>query len=286
MQGLGLAHFGAPLPERLGAGDGDARAGEPRGHERRPGIAGRRVVGRGRRQNLAVLGGAPALARQFAERPRRIAVDHHRHLVPRRVLQAAGHDPAAVGVEVGGGVPAVDPEVAAAAEGQPVVDHQHLLVMAGAEGDAGVQGEVDPRALEPSPRPVGEEMLRGADRQGGLPDQHMDVEIGPRGRQLQQQIADLVGSMLLARGIRAQARARVEPPAQQEDRAPGLAHGPQGGAEIGAGIQQHGGAVGRLHAPAGLAGMQQPGVEAERRPHHRRLSRWFLPNRQARSVAS
>ncbi len=259
VQGLGLAHLGAVAPVRLGAGDGDAGSGEAGRHERRPGIAGDALAFGRRRQGHALLGRAPALAGEVAERPGGLAVDHHHHLVARGVLQAARHDPAAVRVEVGGGIPAVHAEIAAAAEGEAVVDHQHLLVMAGAEGHAGVEREVDPRALEPLARAVREEVLGGRDRQGRLPDQDVDVELGPLVRQAAQQIADLVGPVLLARRVGPKARARVEAPAEQEDRAPRPAHGRQGGGEIGAGIDQQGDAVGGLHAPAGLSGMQKAG---------------------------
>jgi hypothetical protein len=56
-------------------------------------------------------------------------------------------------------VPTVHRDVATAAEGHPIVDHHHLLVVAGAQGHGVVQAELDRRALEPLARLVREELL-------------------------------------------------------------------------------------------------------------------------------
>ena len=97
---------------------------------------------------------ASARAPRASSARRRRAVDHHHHLVPRLVLLARRLAPARVVVRVARRVPAVGGEVAAAAEGDRAVDHQQLLVVAGAEGRAG-EPEADAAAAEPLGRRPG-----------------------------------------------------------------------------------------------------------------------------------
>ncbi len=248
VQALDLVDLMPPAPGRFGAGEGDLDVLQVRRQPDRPGIVAR-VLGRG---GDRVAGGAqPAAAGELAHGLGRLAVHQHHDLVPGRRAAAAGHDPPRILVEVGGGVPAVGGEVGAATEGDQVVDHQHLLVMAGAVGDAGVQAEAHRRAVEPGPRAVGKEVLRGADRQRAFPDQHAYVEIRPAAGQGLQDVADLVrrAGDLLRAGL--QPGAGVEAPAEQQDRAPRLPDGREGGGEIGGAVHQEGDAPRRRLAPVG-----------------------------------
>jgi len=74
-----------------------------------------------------------------------------------------------------GCVPTVGGEVSAAAEGRRGRRSPALLVMAGAVRHAGVQPEADRAAANQLRARWGEEVLRGADGQGALPDQHANV---------------------------------------------------------------------------------------------------------------
>jgi hypothetical protein len=198
----------------------------------------------------------PTGAGEVAERGRGGAIDHHHHLVARGVEFLVGHDPPRVVVAVARRVPAVDGDVATAAEGHPVVDHQHLLVVTRSEGNLVIELELHRRALEPAPRPVGEELLLRGDRKGRAPDQQADVEVRTRAGQLDQDAADLVGIVWPVVAVREQPRARIEAPAEQQDRAARLLQGVKDGGEIGLGVDQEGRAVGPRLAPAGIARAQ------------------------------
>ena len=134
-----------------------------------------------------------------------------------------GHDPARIVLQVARRVPPIDADVAAAAKGQRVVDHQHLLMVTGAEWHVVVQPELDACAAEPFARPVREELLAGGDGQRRLPDQHADIEVRPRLRQRHQDAAHLVRIGWSIETVWKQPRARIEPPSQQQDRSARLA---------------------------------------------------------------
>ena len=145
---------------------------------------------------------------------------------------AARHVAALVAVQVLGGVPAVGGQVPAPAEGQPVVDHQHLLVMAGAHRHRRVEQEAHRRVLEAGPRPVREEVLGRGHRQGRLPDQDAHVQRPVGARQVTQERPGLVAGRPRAVRVGDELGQRVEGPAQQVDRPRRLEHGGLGGAEI------------------------------------------------------
>ncbi len=192
----------------------------------------------------------PTPACELAQRPRRFAIDHHHHLVARRRAGAARHDPARILVQVGRGVPAVWSEVGAADEGDQIVDHQHLLMMAGAIGHAGVEAEAHRSAMEPGFGAVREEVLRGADRQGALPDQDPHVQIMTALGEGLQHIADLVcGASDLVRA-RLQPGAWIKAPPEQKDRPASLADRREGGGEVGGAVHEEGDAL-RAHPPPG-----------------------------------
>ncbi len=257
VQVLDLGHLRLTAPGRFGAGHGDVHVLHVRRQPHRPVVGGLHVRRRGdgvpRRPH-------PADAGQIAQHSGGRSVDHHHDLVPRRVMAAAGHHPARVSVEVRRRVPAVRAEVEAAAHRHLVVDDQHLLVMARPIGDAGVQQEADRTAVEPSPRPVGEELLGGADRQGRLPDQDADVEFGALGSQSLQHISDLVVGVFHIVGIGLEARPGVEAPAQQKDRSPRLADGRDGGCEDRRPVRQETDPSGARRPPAPGRRQQSRGV--------------------------
>jgi hypothetical protein len=129
----------------------------------------------GRVQGLA--GGlAPALGEQLGQGHGHRTVDQGGHLVAGRVVVAGRQAPAGVVVEVSGGVPAVDADVAAADQGHRTVDHHHLLVMAGAGGQGVVQPVLDLGTGEESRSPLRAEQLRGGDRERHVPGQHPHVQ--------------------------------------------------------------------------------------------------------------
>jgi hypothetical protein len=244
-------------PPGHGPGDPDLRRDQVGGDVRRPRIARRRRPIRPRQvwRRRGFAGGAPpALPRQVAERLGRRSVDHDHHLVPRIMPKQEVHDPAQVDLQVRRRVPTIDADVAAAAEGQLVVDHQHLLVMAGPERHRVVQPELDAAALEPLARLVREELLRGRDRQGRAPDQQTDVEFGPRVRQLDEDASHFVRIVRPLLAVREQPRARIEAPAQQDHRAPRPPQRLVDGGEVGLGVDQEGRPPRGLDTLAGLSG--------------------------------
>ncbi len=115
-----------------------------------------------------------------------VAVDEAHDLVPavEVLVVAPCLFPPGVVVEMRGGVPAVRPDIAAAAEGDLVVDHDHLLVVAGAERQLAVEHEFHPRALERLAVGEGEEVLGGRDRHARIPAQDPDVDLRFRGREV------------------------------------------------------------------------------------------------------
>ena len=144
-------------PGRLGAGEADARPRSMSGaSSSRPGIAGSASCGgrrarrwRARQRSRARSPSASAAA------PSTIAITSCRGGMARAARRRPAIDPSS---EMGGGVPAVDAEIGAAAEGDAIVDDHHLLMVAAASG----HGVVELRNLigvpvEPAARPVREE---------------------------------------------------------------------------------------------------------------------------------
>ena len=175
------------------------------------------------------------------------------------MLLARGLAPARVAVRVARRVPPVGGEIAAAAEGDGAVHHQQLLVVARAQGRAG-EFEADSAAAEPPRRRPGGQVPAARDQHRHVPDQHPHVEVRPARRERAKEGPDLVGQLRPRRAIlhaRAEARARVEVPPQQQDRTPRLEHGVARRGEIRGAVEEERGPCGRLDAPAGLAGPQQ-----------------------------
>ncbi len=93
--------------------------------------------------------------------------------------------------------------------------------MATAEGAGLIQAKLNHALAEPSLGPVGIETLRRGDQQRRFPDQQAHVEIGPRLDQQAQLVADL-GLPVAGAALGIEPGARIELPAQQDDRALGL----------------------------------------------------------------
>ena len=98
---------------------------------------------------------APALARELTQRGSGGALQRHGRIVPRAVGRAVRHGAARVVVEMRGRVPAVAGHVDAAAEGEAIVDHHDLVVVARAGVGGGVEPGVD--ALVGHPAHQGEQ---------------------------------------------------------------------------------------------------------------------------------
>ena len=169
---------------------------------------------------------------------------------------AVGGAPAGVLVEVSGRIPPIAADIAAAADGQAIVDH-HDLLMVGPKGDGVIEAKVHPRVLEPAVGAVGKEILGHADGQIRTPDQNPDVEVRPGRRQIDQELADPVGSILGPLAVRHQARARIEAPAEQPDLPPRLAQNGDQSLVIGLVVDQECRPVRRLDPPAGAVRLEE-----------------------------
>jgi hypothetical protein len=115
------------------------------------------------------------------------------------LVVAAGLLAAGIIVQVLGRVPAVGTDVAAAAEGQGVIDDDHFLMMAGADRQLAIEDEADFRAAEFLAVGEGEEVLGGGHRHGRFPaeDAHFDVAAL---RQGDKEVADPIGFLAVQLG--------------------------------------------------------------------------------------
>jgi hypothetical protein len=170
----------------------------------------------GRRREAFPGRALPARAREIAQRRGRIPVHRERDAMTRRMALAGGQAAPRIVVGMRAAVPAVDVEVAAAAEGERVVDHHHLLVVAGARRVAVVEPEVHP-AVEPLPGALRVAAPGQRNRQRHVPDKHPDVDLRPLRVQRTQHVADALGLSRVG-GIRHQRGARVELPSQKQHR--------------------------------------------------------------------
>ncbi len=254
VQRLCLAHLRNVLPRAHGPRQADIDLGKGRrdlaGPARPP----------NRRRSRQRLAGRPqpAIPEQLARGRRRVTVDQRHRLMAtvEATVVMAGFYPARIVVQMLGRVPPVRSDVAAADEGQGVVDDDRLLVMAGAERQFAVEYELDVRAREGLAVHQREEVLGGRDGHRRLPAKHSHVEIGVLG-QLGQERPDAVAFRALAVRSGVENRARLEGPVQQVHAVLGAAHRVHGRVEIGRHIDQQGGAIGARLAPAGLLGNEQ-----------------------------
>src|SRR5262249_4432551 len=117
----------------------------------------------------------PSLAHELAERARRIALDHHREIVERRIGRALQHAMLVVG-RVIACVPAAAGEIDAAVERHGVVDDHDLLVVRAADRVRVVVAELHATVwlpAEPVERPP---LAVQAEQHRIVPDEDADLE--------------------------------------------------------------------------------------------------------------
>ncbi|MDQ1153814.1 hypothetical protein [Brevundimonas sp. SORGH_AS_0993] len=153
-------------------------------------------------------------------------------------------------------VPAVGRDVPAAAKGDPVVDDDDFLMMAGADGTGRIQPELHHPLAEPPLRLVRIEALRGRDQQGRFPDQQPHVQIRLAFDQHPQLPSDL-GLPVARPRLGVQMGARIELPAQDDDRPFRLLDRRGQGVEIGLVLHQYGESIRHGGAPQARARSQQ-----------------------------
>ena len=263
MQGLVLAHLWSAPDLRLRAGYGDRNIMQRRLDAIGPGVA---VARRRDFQHLARRP-PPAFARQVAQVLRRRSVQHAHHLVPGRWNHAGRLAPARIAREMLFGVPAIGRDVAAAAEGDLIVDHHHLLMMAGAQNARPVQPELHDPAAEPSLGLVRIEALRRRDQQGRAPDQQAHVQIRLMPHQSLQLMTDLRPAVS-QRPLRVKPGAGIELPAQNQDRPLRLVQGRGQGVEIGLVLHQRRETMGRRRPPHARTRLDQTGFIRTIWPHN------------------
>ncbi|WP_421732027.1 hypothetical protein [Brevundimonas sp.] len=254
MQGLAFAHLMPAGPFGFGPGDADGDVRHLDRHAVGPGIA-IDLIGNGAFPGRL----EPAFARQIAQRPRRRAVHHAHHLVTRLADDAAGQCTTRIAIQMLVGIPAVGRDVAPTAEGQLVVDHHHLLMMAGADGAGRIQPELHHPLAKPALGAMGIETLRRRDQQRRLPDQQPHIQIGLLLDQHSQLATDL-GALVARPRLGIQMGARIELPAQKDDGPFRLLKGRGQGVEIGLVLHQHGKPMGDGRGPQTRPRLQQTAV--------------------------
>ena len=212
-QRLHLAHRGRCVERGLGARDRDGRVARVGLESVGPRVA----AGSNRGEHLARRT-APALAGQLAERARRRAVDGDLHVVERVVRTAVGSDAARVVTVVLGRVPAAQRQVEPTGEGERVVQHDQLLVLARAKRVLVVEPQLKalvarPRRVEPRREPALERV-----EQRIVPLEHADLELRAPAHERVEPRPELVREVV-DRRVRAKPRAAVEVPADDQDAA-------------------------------------------------------------------
>ena len=119
-------------------------------------------------------------------------------------------------------------------------------------------------SLEAFLGPVREEVLRRRHRQGRLPAEDANVELGVRLRQIPQEGPEGAGGRPPPVLVGQEEGVRIEGPVQQVDRPPGPRHGDLGGGEIVLHVDDQPEPRRALHAPAGASGLQQQGGSPDR----------------------
>ena len=172
MQGFDLANLLFVLGLRKGAGDADGDGGKS-GTTLGPGVA----DGTERRRTLTGAT-APAFARQFRERQRRVAVDERLHVVKGRIGHAGRVDAPWLVESVLACVPAPRGQIETTTERHPIVDHDDFLVMRGAHRQVVVQAVADATRRPPMDRDVGKQLAFDGVKQGIVPHQEVDRQLG------------------------------------------------------------------------------------------------------------
>ena len=253
VQRLHLAHARAAV-RRLGARDADSDVAQRRLHGRRP-RRDRRVrraapehsLLRPRRIERFARRTAPALAQQVTQRARSRTFDGHHQVVKRRVRRTAHHAVRALR-QVLACIPAARSQVDAAAECHCVVDDHDLLVMAAADRMRVVVAEADPAMRLPRQAVQRRPFAIEPEDHRVIPDQDVDLQLAALPHQLVEKAAELQLAVLAVRTQ--QARAAVEIPAGDQDRAARVARRLDECLEIRVRIDEEARPRGVLDAPA------------------------------------
>ncbi len=259
-QGLDLPHLFLILISRLGAGDADLDIAEIRLDMFGPAIAA------GARLGEMFAGRTfPAGARQRAERVRGIAFDDGLHVMERPVGLAVTIPPQRLVEVVRAGVPAPDRDVEAAGERDAVIHHDQLLMLRRADRHRVVEGETDAGWRAPLQRHDGEHFpLAGVER-GEVPQQDIDLQLGPLARQGGQKFAELLRIAVIgSAAFTEERRPAVNVPAEDEDLRSRLEHRGARRAEIGRSVDEHGSTARVLPPPDRMVrARQHPGRKSD-----------------------
>jgi hypothetical protein len=130
-------------------------------------------------------------------------------------------------------------------------------MLRGAGRQAVIQAELDLRRRAPLQRQGGQRLALERIDDRVIPQQQLDGEPGPGAHERAQEFAKCLRQVVAGLSVLAdEAHAGVDVPADDVDRALGVAQGAPEGAEIAGAIDEHGGALGPFDAPGIAAGLQ------------------------------
>ncbi|ASY59743.1 hypothetical protein SS05631_b56510 (plasmid) [Sinorhizobium sp. CCBAU 05631] len=229
-----------PLAEaRLGAGDPDPAIGQERFDAGRPGDR-RRAWSADTFADRRL----PAGAAEIADRPARLALQHHLDVMDRIIRISVRIAAQVILGQVVRRVPAPGGQIDAADESDPVVDGDEFLVMRTAQRVVAGETELDLRMGSPLLAAKQSQRLSRIDRPH-RPDQNADPEI----RLLRDQRLELGAERLCVRIVRPQLDARIEIPSGDPDLLFGLLEHPIEAGIIGRPVHEEGHPLGRRAAP-------------------------------------
>ena len=197
--------------------------------------------------SLACRRARPALAGDLGKRARRSAVDHHLHVMERRIGLPAGSTRSGLSMrcsEVSQRrmVRSSPPENATR-----VVDHDDLLVLRGAERHGVVEAERDLLRRAPLQRQARQQLAFVGVKQRIVPEQQMDPKLGPAAHQGAEEIGRACRQAVVRRAALAdQPGPAVDVPAEHEDAALRLEERLPDRVEKRRAVDQHGGARRRV----------------------------------------
>ncbi|KGD59276.1 hypothetical protein DP49_6626 [Burkholderia pseudomallei] len=168
-------------------------------------------------------GARPALARERADRGRRVAVEHRLHVVKRRVARAVRIDAARLVGRMPRRVPARARQIEAADERDAIVDHDELLVMRRAARVRAVEPEHDAVPRAPSGAVHGRPFALERVDHREIPCQHIDPQPSACVRERVQERRERLRPAVV-RAVRHEPQPAVDVPADDEDR---VARAPQ-----------------------------------------------------------
>ena len=204
-------------------------------------------------------GTTPAVAQQIAQRARGRTFDRHHDVVERRVRRA-GHHAVLILRRVLARVPAARRQIDAAAESDRVVDDHDLLMVRAAGRVRVVVAKADPAVRLPRQAIQRRPLAVEPEDHGKVPDQDVDLQLAAAAHQVVEKVAELQLAVLAVRAQ--QARAAVEIPAGDQDRALRVARGLDERLEVRVRVDQDARPRGVLDAPAITTDREQTRVLA------------------------